>query len=155
MSRRNTMNAVREHSRVTVLGGNNTEILWWQTLLGHFRMTITFQMLCNEIVLLVSQVLPYHSAKSHDFFLHMDEFIRQIYLHLPLFALTIFLTSQKPPQVSVKTFWWIKFFFSKFGISITHFWCDTSKCALKQGDGNIATVLQSLAPTPIKHIWTS
>lgn len=24
-------------------------------------------------------------------------------------------------------------------IFFTQFWCDTSKCALKQGDGNIAT----------------
>ncbi len=32
-------------------------------------MTITvFQMLWNKIGLLVSQVLPSHSAKSHDFF---------------------------------------------------------------------------------------
>ncbi len=29
-------------------------------------------------------------------------------------------------------------FYFKFGISMTHFFCDTSKCALKQGDGNIA-----------------
>uniref|UniRef100_A0A672SMS3 Dedicator of cytokinesis protein 11-like n=1 Tax=Sinocyclocheilus grahami TaxID=75366 RepID=A0A672SMS3_SINGR len=42
----------------------------------HFRMTImTFQMLCIKIGLLVTQVMLSHSAKSHDFFMRMEEFI--------------------------------------------------------------------------------
>ncbi len=50
------------------LGGNYTEIVWQQTLLRHLRMTITtFQMLRNKIGP-VSQVMPSHSAKQHDFF---------------------------------------------------------------------------------------
>ncbi len=58
--------AICELSRVTGLGGNYTEILWRQTLLEHFRMTITtFQ---NKISPLVSQVMPSHSAKSHAVF---------------------------------------------------------------------------------------
>ncbi len=64
------MPAVLEHRHhVTVLGGNDTEKLWQQTLLGHFRMTTTtFQMLCNETGPLVRQVMPPHYTKSHYFF---------------------------------------------------------------------------------------
>ncbi len=46
-----------------------TDILWWQTLLRHFRTTkTTFQMLCNKIGLLVSQVFP-SIVQSHMTFL--------------------------------------------------------------------------------------
>ncbi len=34
----------------------------------------------------------------------------------------------------------LRHFYSKFGVSITRFWCNTLKCTLKQGDGNIAIV---------------
>ncbi len=57
-------------------------------------------------------------------------------------------------------------FYSKFGISITRFWHGTSKCAWKQGDGNIATVywlspvilpmfelIQSKARHSCKSVW--
>ncbi len=57
-----------------------------------------------------SQIIPSHSAKSHDFLMRLEEFIREIHFHLPLFALTLFRTSQKPPQASVKTFLRIKGF---------------------------------------------
>ncbi len=80
----------------TVLGGTYREILWWQTLFGHLRMIKTFQMLCDEIGLLVSQVMQSHSTK-----LRMEEFIHKMRFHLPLSALTIFRTNQKPPQVSL------------------------------------------------------
>ncbi len=123
---------------------NYTEILWWQTLLGHFRTTkTTFQMLCNEIGPLVSQDLPSHHANHMTFLMCLEEFIRQMHFHLPLFALTLFRTSQKLPQASIIFFLRIKEYFniSKFGISITHFSSDTSKCTLKQGDGNIANAL--------------
>ncbi len=35
-----------------------------------------------------------------------------------------------------------QYFLWKFGISITRFLCNTSKCAYKQGDGNIAIHIQ-------------
>ncbi len=60
-----------------------------------------------------SQVIPSHSAKSHDFFWYtffFEEFIRKVHFHLPLYALTLFRTSQKPPQASVKTYLRIKIF---------------------------------------------
>ncbi len=56
------------------------------------------------------QVIPSHSAKSHDFLMRLEEFICKMYFHLPLFALTLFRTSQKPPQTSIKTFLRIKGF---------------------------------------------
>ncbi len=108
---RRWMSAVWERSHATVLGGNYTEILWWQTLLEHFRTTKTFQMLWNEIGLLVSQVLPSQSHMS--FLMHMEESTWQMRFHLPLFALTLFCTSQKPPQATVKTFLRIKGFLFK------------------------------------------
>ncbi len=40
----------------------------------------------------------------------MEKYIQQIRFHLPLFALTLFHTSQKPPQVSVIFFLRIKGF---------------------------------------------
>ncbi len=68
-------------------------------------------MLCNEIGPLVSQVMQSHSSKLHDFLMRMEEFIHEMRFHLPLFALTIFPTNQKPPQASVKTFLQINWFF--------------------------------------------
>ncbi len=50
-------------------------------------------------------------AQSHiTFLMRLEEFIRKMHFHLPLFALTLFCTSQKPPQASVKTFLQIKGF---------------------------------------------
>ncbi len=117
-------------------GGNYTEILWWQTLLGHFGMTITtFQKLCNEIA--GGLVMLSHSTNHMTVLIRKEEFIWQVHFHLSLFALTLFHTRQKPPQVKIKKCLWIKlYFFTEFANSITHFSCDTSKCALKQGDGN-------------------
>ncbi len=87
-----------------------TEILWWQTLLGHFRMTITtLQMLWN----MISQLLVKFShliAHSH---IHFFEIILKKHFHLPLFTLNLFCTSQKPPQASTKTVLLIKGFVSK------------------------------------------
>ncbi len=101
----------------TVLWGNYTKILWLQTLLRHFRMTITtFQMLCNEISLLVSQVIPSHNAVTWLFLVRVEELIRKMRFHLPLSAWTLFRTIQKPPQASVKTFLRIKGFYFEF-------WC--------------------------------
>ncbi len=51
--------------------------------------------------LLVSQVLPSHSAKSHDFFEALGGIYSQNAFHLPLFTLTLFRTSQKPPHASI------------------------------------------------------
>ncbi len=43
-------------------------------------------------------------AQSHmTFLMRFEEFIRKLHFHLPLFALTLFHTSQKPLQASVKT----------------------------------------------------
>ncbi len=51
-------------------------------------------------------------AQSHiTFLMRLEEFIRKMRFPLPLFALTLFCTSQKPPQASVKTFLQIKGFF--------------------------------------------
>ncbi len=105
-------------------------------LLGHFGMTITtFQMLCNEIA--GGLVMLFHSTNHMTVLIRKEQFIRQVHFHLSLFALTLFHTRQKRPQVKIPFFLWIKgFFFPEFANSITHFSCDTSKCALKQGDGN-------------------
>ncbi len=53
-------------------------------------------MLWSEIGPLVSQDLP-PIAQSHDFLMRLEEFIRKMHFHLPLFALTLFCSSQKPP----------------------------------------------------------
>ncbi len=93
----------------------------------------------NEIGPLAGQVIPSHSAKSHDFYwICLEEFIRKMCFHLPLFALTIFRTSQKPPQARVKTFLRIKGFFIRnlafpSLVSQQYF-----KMHIKQGDGNPA-----------------
>ncbi len=79
-----------------------------------------------------SQVILSHRAKSHDFLMGLGEFIRKMHFHLPLFTLTIFRTSQKPPQASVKIIWELRDFFPwnlVFPSLVSH----TSKCALKQG----------------------
>ncbi len=50
-------------------------------------------------------------AQSHmTFLMRLEEFIHKMHFHLPLFALTLFRTSQKPPQASIKTFLRIKGF---------------------------------------------
>ncbi len=58
-------------------------------------------------------------AQSHmTFLMRLEEFIRKMHFHLPLFTLTLFRTSQEPPQVSVKTFVCeSRDFYSKFGVS--------------------------------------
>ncbi len=62
----------------------------WELCSGISKIAITiFQMLLNEIGPLVSEVIPLHKAT--------------LFFHLPLFASTFF-ASQKPSQVSVKTF---------------------------------------------------
>ncbi len=38
-------------------------------------------------------------AQSHYFFMRLEEFIRKMRFHLPLFALTLFRTSQKKSKV--------------------------------------------------------
>ncbi len=44
-------------------------------------------------------------AQSHiTFLMRLEEVIRKMHFHLPLFELTLFRTSQKPPQASVNTF---------------------------------------------------
>ncbi len=44
-------------------------------------------------------------VQSHmTLLMHSEEFIRKMRFHLPLFAQTLFRTSQKPPQANVKTF---------------------------------------------------
>ncbi len=44
-------------------------------------------------------------AQSYmTFLMCMEKYIQQIHFHLPLFTLTLFHTSQKPPQVSVNFF---------------------------------------------------
>ncbi len=66
-------------------------------------------------------------VQSHMTFLNAHaEFIRKMHFHLPLLALTLFCTSQNPPQTRV-SFLRIK----KFGISITRFWCN--KMRIKRG----------------------
>ncbi len=35
--------------------------------------------------------------------MRLEEFIRKMHFHLPLIALTLFRTSQKSPQASIKT----------------------------------------------------
>ncbi len=67
--------------------------------------------------------------------------------HLPLFTLTLFRTSQKPPQTSE-----LRYLYSKFGVSIIRFSCNTSKCALKQVDVNTATVI---VYWPCRLVFTS
>ncbi len=93
-------------------------------------MTITtFQMLFSKIGPLVVRLCR-PIAQSHMIILvRMEAFIQQMDFHLPLNS---FLHKTKTTSIR-------DFIFSKFGISITRFWCDTSKLALKQGDGNIAT----------------
>ncbi len=45
--------------------------------------------------------IPSHNAKSHVvvFLMRLEEFIHKMHFHLPLLALTLFRTSQKPPVV--------------------------------------------------------
>ncbi len=96
--------SVWERSRITVMGGNYTEICWWQTLFGHFKMTITFQMLWNEISVYWLVRLRHPIAQSHiTFLMRMVEFTRQMHFHLLLFALTLFRKS-KPTSSESKTF---------------------------------------------------
>ncbi len=92
---------IRHH--VTVLGGNDTEKLWQQTLLGHFRMTTTtFQMLCNETGPLVRQVMPPHYTKSHYFFdVHGGIYSANEFPSPILFTWTFFFATCR------KTFLWI------------------------------------------------
>ncbi len=68
--------------------------------------------------------------------------IRKMHFHLPLFVLTLFRTSQKPPQASVKRLLLIKeFLFEIWRFTrITRFSCNISKSASKQVDGNPAFV---------------
>ncbi len=138
-SRRNTMNAVivsvdaccsGTHSCKMVLGGKK----YRNTLTDFAR---AFQNDHNNILdavqqisPLVSQVMPSHSAKC-NFDVHGGIYSANAFPS-PIICINPF--SQKTKSISSeRTF----FFLSKFGVSITRFWCNTSKCALKQGDGNI------------------
>ncbi len=68
-------------------------------------MTITsFQMLCNKIGPLVSQVLPSHSTNSHYFLMHMEESTQQMCFHLSLFALILFSHKLKTSPSERKNF---------------------------------------------------
>ncbi len=69
---------------------------------GHFRMTMTrFQILCNKISPLVSQVMLSHSAKSHDVFEHSCGICSLNAFPFSIICIKPFHTSQKLPQVSV------------------------------------------------------
>ncbi len=83
-------------------------------------MTITtFQMLCNEISLLVSQVMLYYRTKLRDFFdVHGQIYLVNVFPS-PIIRINFFCTSQKPSQASVKPFLRIKGFFPL--VSITSF----------------------------------
>ncbi len=142
------MPAVWECSHVTVLGGNYTEILWWQTLPGHFRMTITtFQMLCNEISPLVSQVMPSHHAKSHDVFDAHGGIYSPNALPSPIIRLNTFSHETKTTSSERKNLF--------VNFEIWHFQTlNTSKCALKQGDGSIASgSIQKTVQKKQKNSW--
>ncbi len=112
------------------LVGNYTEILWWQILLGHFRMIITCQMLWNEIGPLVSQVLPSHSTKSHYSFDALGGIYLQNACPSPIIHINPFSHKSKTTSSEHKYFFVNEGIFF-FGISITRFSCNTSKCALK------------------------
>ncbi len=72
-------------------------------------------MLRNEIVPLVSQVMPSHSAKSHGFVDVQGGIYLQNVFPSPIIH-------QKPPQAGVKTFCELRDFFPpKFGVSLTRF----------------------------------
>ncbi len=74
-------------------------------------MTITtFQMLWNEIGSLLVKLSRLIAQIHMTFLMRLEEFIRKMHFHLPLFALTLFRTSQKPPRANVKTFLRIKGF---------------------------------------------
>ncbi len=83
-------------------------------------MTITtFQMLWNEIDLLVIQVLPSHRAKSHEFFdAHGGICSANVF---PFSIIRINLISHKSKNTSSERKILFANFYSKFGISITRF----------------------------------
>ncbi len=78
--------------------------------LGDFRTTITtFQMLCNAIGSLVSQVLPSYCTKSHAFFdVHGGIYSANA------FPSSIIHTIQKPPQASADIFCELRDFLSQY-----------------------------------------
>ncbi len=103
------MSAVWERSHVRKFWGQ----LYWNTLMTDFAR-------------------PFRN--DHNNISAFQHFNRNQHFHNNM---CLFRTRQKPPQVKIKKILWIKlFFFTEFANSITHFSCDTSKCALKQGDGN-------------------
>ncbi len=88
-----------------------------------------------------SQVIPSHRAKSHYFFNALGGIYSQNAFPSPIIRINPFSHKSKPPQASVKKKSpKLRHFYSKCGVSITRFSCDTSKRALKQDDGNIAIV---------------
>ncbi len=103
--------AVWEHSRVRHLYRN--------TLMTDFAQA--FQNDHNNISDAVNKISPLLIklfrliAQSHITFLrHLEELIHKMRFHLPLFTLTLFRTSQKSPQASVKVFCKLKIFSSAY-----------------------------------------
>ncbi len=64
----------------------------------------------NEISPLLVKLFRLIAQSHMTFLMRLEEFIHKMHFHLPLFTLTLFRTSQKPPQASVKTFLRIKGF---------------------------------------------
>ncbi len=125
--------AVWERSRVRQLYRN--------TLIRVFRTTITFQMLWNEISLLLVKLFPLIVQSHINFFNALGGIYSQNAFPSPIIHINPFSHKSKPPQASVKKISpKLRYFYSKCGVSITRFSCDTSKRALKQDDGNIAIV---------------
>ncbi len=92
-----------------------------------------------------SQVIPSYSAKSHDFFYALGGIYSQNAFPSPIIRINPFSHKSKTTSSErKKLFCELRDFYSKFGISITRFSCYTSKCALKQGDGNPASVIASV-----------
>lgn len=70
-----------------------------------------------------------------------SQLIQQMCFHLPVCLISVFCTSQKPPQVQIKTVLRIRFFFLPIlAIPSLFFKLDTPKCVRKNGVGNPATV---------------
>ncbi len=93
-----------------------------------FLTITTFQMLWNEIGPLVSQVLPSHRAKSHDFFDALGGIYSQNAFPSPIIRINSFLHVSKTTSYKHKNlFCELRDFYLKFGVSNTRFSCDTSK----------------------------
>lgn len=84
-----------------------------------------------------------HNENRHSCGFATSEFIQQIHLHLPLFALTLF--KAQTTSIECKTFYCkLRYFYSKNVISVTCLSYDTSKCRLTQGDSISASEQKAL-----------